>query len=736
MSSSFPLTGEKKLPKMSESWGATVLNELRSWGQLPNGTSPDFQYLDAEHTDTGYATATVVIGLGTNIINVPVIIRDWKLCPLDVMEHNGTFYPLTARRINSIMTFSSPFEKIVDPNTIKNPGEDLTHTVIPPIQRGGFVKEFSAADPNDLITTRMAREISRPEVNDHLVSLGTSAYQQYRKHGTYDVILGILKGVNPKDGQVAQTLGDKMEIRHPKADFKILWVPKPSEADASRGFGTVLGAGGKSFDPALIHLPVREMLEFYSNANGVDPIAKSNLFIDESAKDGVPISDVDWYQAGREGHEIGVSELNLNALDRQDSLVVLTAEKSGQGHFKKTSANGVIKKLSNPASLDKGGIGFLSEDGALIIGSKFYGSYLRSSRSDFAGGYCPPPPSSSFFDENDFNPEHDRQYLFVRRLDEGGLEAVGPLKILSRATMPISAAGEGHISTEYTGVVGLSPITVTRSSVVQEAAGGARGGRLSLMLPADFVCVRLNGVYNSPDTPSNVGYTAKLAHEVDQDWIKGWSIDGGKTVTLDLPTTVKTAYQTVLDQGNTGLKLSRLEPKHAEFVLAAAGVDPKHALLFVKSAQAGPITGYGVHLKAAHPRVDPTSDQLAKEAQLRRDLVNNIHVELNRLKIAGLELYKFAAEISDRKTVDAVLGLGLSNEDNVDELIEALPRYETVLQELAETLKDSRVADSPVQEKITQKAMIALENFVEQVESFIASLRKIRGMNVGSSPAS
>lgn len=719
---SFPSITEKKLPKMSEGWGSFVLNELRNWGQLPKSSAPDFEYIEREATDKGFALATVVIGIGDNIVNVPVIIRDWKLCPLDLMEINGNFYPLTGRRLGHLMAFSSPFSKVVDRREVNDIGEDMRAHVTPPLSSsGGMNKEFSAMTEDTLIAPRMAAHLNRYDINDLLTPLDNNTFAQYRKHGTYDVLMGILKG--PEQQKVVQSVGNKLTIRHPSADFKILWIPRPSDADINSGFGTVYGSTGANFDIAKIRMPVKQMIEFYSNESGVDPILDSENFVSESAPDGVPITDVSWSKAGREGHEIGVGELDLDGMSRNSDFVVLSTEKNGdRGNYNISNPGKIIKALHSPSSAAVGK-GVLVDYCKLLTGDRFYGAYIGNESSGM------PVSMDAGNDHDQFSFEHPDQFLFTRSVGDR-IEAFGPVCITAKTTLPLSVAGETSLASEFTGMADSSPVVVTRSSMFKDIVVRRSPGRIEAMLPADFTCMKLNGILNSPSSPGDVGMIAKLAREEAGDWVTAWSIDGGTTVCLDMPEPVKVAYQRVLDRNETGLKLSRLSAKHAEFVLMAAGMRGDEAVDLVKAAADESITAYGVSWRAPEPTVSPeVGEKIATE---KRKLAKAIRQNLAELHLNGAELFKRAAELGERKTVDAVLGLGMANEQNVDELIDSIPRYEEVLKDLSEMLKDARVAGGLMREEIIQKAMIAVENFLEQAEAVVASIRKIRSTGMAA----
>lgn len=721
---SIPVMTEKRLPRQADKWSSFILNELRSWGQLPPGTVPDFQYIDSEKADQGYALASVVLDIGDNIVNVPVVIRDWKLMPMDIMELNGSLYPLTSRRLGQLAAFAAPFDDKVYPAAgIRDMGQNIQGAVMPPIYQRGMLKSFSDNDPNELLTAKLVAA-SNPDVGGRLQQLDQNAFNQYKAHGTYDVLHGLLKRRGKSDAEhIVDVEGGDIHAQNPTDDISVMWVPRPSQEDANKGFGTVAGASGRAFDPFMMHLPVKDLISMYSNMDGIDPLKKVQVFVSKDGPDGMPIVDTDW--SGNPGHDVGVREIKPAELAPDRSLLLLGAEKGDNGHMFMIPPGSVIECLYLPDELSRERVAAMTRKCELFMGDKFYGVYAKTADAPASPSHNPPFTSDvASFGSLDGG-AGGRDVIFASVASGGDVTAIGPMKIMSREVAPIDVLGEKHIVTTFHGRYGHVPIQVVRSELYKDYAGTTSDGGIKIFVPASFNCVGITGVVHSPKSPEDVDYMAKTAHIGTGDWVRGFSVDGGASITLNMPDMIKAAYQSVLDDNKTGIKLARMEPEQAEFVLIASGMKAADAASFVKSASREPITAYGIKYlppKLAH-KPDPI--MLAKEAQLKRDLIAAISVDF----------FKEAAELNDKKTVDAVLGLGLADEGNVDVIIDAVPKYEEVLENLTWALKEARISGGPIQEQVIQKAMIAVENYLEQVEAYVAALQQLRSSQKGTSMA-
>jgi hypothetical protein len=655
--------------------------------------------------------------MGDTVVNVPVIVRDWQLLPMDLMEVDGEFLPFTSDRVAGYGITSSPFSDITMPgSSVRDYGQNIARLVIPPLRQGGMVKTFSdASDDKALLTAKLVRSFTKPELNSRLMPLDNRAYANYKKHGTFDVLMGVIKGRDGEYDGVAQVYGDDV-VRRDADEVGVMWVRRPSQEDANRGFGTVLAASGRSFDPALIRLPVKDMVRMYSNESGIDPLNQTQVFIQQGFADGVPIADVD--HVGQAGHDIGVKELNVDNLDPTRTLAIIsgaTGKGDGAG-FHTVRPERVIQCLYSSPDMANHTKGMIGDYDTLIMGDKFYGTYIRG------GGENQPTDTGADASVGGIGAK-DELFLFTCS-DSGKTKAFGPMNITSRTTSPVSLAGTSTIISQFDGIFGVEPVMVQRSPLFQDISMDRSSGIMKLMLPDDYKLVRVSqSVLRSPESPSDVGFIAKLAHQQVGDWMEAWSIDGGATISLDMPPRVKTAYQKVLDDNRTGLTLDRLEPKTAEFIVIAAGVARNDALEFVKEAAGEPITAYGISYLPTPKNHELSSEKRADLFVLRRNFAHKVAAEAMRINV-----FKLAADIANRQTVDAILGLGLANEKNVDTMVDSLPKYEEALRILAMMLKDARISGAPVEEPVLQKAMVAIENYIEQAKAYKASASQVKAI--------
>jgi hypothetical protein len=307
-------------------------------------------------------------------------------------------------------------------------------------------------------------------------------------------------------------------------------------------------------------------------------------------------------------------------------------------------------------------------------------------------------------------------------------------------TYPLEVGGVRNMCTAYQihrGPSGMKVLTCGIFQTPSETKG-------TLSLPAHMKFHGVGTVHEAPSSPAEVGYLAKLAHEQAGDWLKAHSPDGGRSIALDMPATIKAAYQQVLVDAELDSRLTGLEPKVAMFLITAAGVHSDDANAIIKTAQVEPVTVYGVRYLPPAQAV-----KLGASREERTEFVRSVWTNL--VKEAGFipmktaagtyfdatpgsvadvlrlpPLEKGAAMLPDRKTVDAILGLGLVDEGNIEDYVEAVPLYQEVVEGLAKMLPRARVYGGPVHENIIRKAMAAVENFLEQIQVFLESQRVLK----------
>lgn len=690
----FISTSPKNLGKSVEEWPQSILAEISDWGGLPPESKLSLEFHEKK-LEEGTAVGTVVMNIAGKPINVPVVITDHRLLPMDVMEVGGEYAPLTKKRLTEAFTSGGQFSGTVHPSEVTDYGQNISQLVRPPsTYRGGMGKLASLMDAEGVIphVTLTAR---RPAYQELLLPIDDALIENYKLTGTHDVLMGMLRKVTGEQ-VVTESKGGEIKPRDPAGDYSIVWVPRPTQQDIAKGWVTILGASGRGFDPAMMDLPVREATEFYSNPEAIDPMSTSAILVNNKRYAGKQIGGV--IGEGLRGSFDGIKELNLGQLGLVKADI-LGAD--GQLH----EATTMIPRLVNLfAGGDKDMAGAVC-DGKLIIGKRLFGRITGGAPDGLDRKRREQAPVLPWI-----TPEAPP--MIVMHCDDGCCPSFGPFEAVGRSTSPVT--------------VGDKTFTVSSLDVVY----GPNKGRISISdlfstpivsgndvkLPAHFRHIVVHGgVMDSPDSPAAVGYLAKVAHQKRADWLRAFSNDKGVTVSLDMPVMVKSAYEAVLSANGIADSLNQLNPKIAQFIVTAAGVNPKDAENVVKTAQEEPVTVWGV-------------DYLPVPAAKTAAATEHRYSEMNELRrkyarLLWVNMVKEAAEIGDKKTVDAILGLGLVDESNVDEYMEAIPVYREVVQGLAKMLSRARVTDSPVSEEVLRKAMSAIEGFLEQAEAYLSAKR-------------
>lgn len=118
---------------------------------------------------------------------------------------------------------------------------------------------------------------------------------------------------------------------------------------------------------------------------------------------------------------------------------------------------------------------------------------------------------------------------------------------------------------------------------------------------------------------------------------------------------------------------------------------------------------YGKMEKISHVRA-PLS--LEKLENMITDQYNG---KFSKIKNEAVKIAAEVASFADKRSVDAVLALGLMNKDNVSDYVAAIPNYEQVMTQLARLLLSIRVGMSGINESHVQRAMHALSKVVVQL---------------------
>jgi hypothetical protein len=115
--------------------------------------------------------------------------------------------------------------------------------------------------------------------------------------------------------------------------------------------------------------------------------------------------------------------------------------------------------------------------------------------------------------------------------------------------------------------------------------------------------------------------------------------------------------------------------------------------------------------------------QLEKVGDALKVAFDKFNKDIPRLK---LDMIKEASVLQDRSTVDAVLSLGLLNQENIMDYIQLAPTLEKVSSDLAKTLLTVRMGLSHIPERAVKTAMLSLSDVAQnlrQLETVISDVK-------------
>lgn len=684
----FIATSPKKLDKSVDGWGSAIKSELTSWG-MPPGSIINVGFGGGRDEARGSAAGTVTVTVNKIPVNIPVVIKDFKLYPMDVMEVGGKYSPLTKGRLKSIYASGSPFGGPVNmQKQVSGDGEDIASLITPPSYQTGMRKFMSSVDRT--IVSQLVVNHDNPEIKDFYRSINPDIARLYKKNGNHDVLMSVMK---KEDGElkIVEHDGGAPKLRDPN-EVSVMWVPPPDEESVRNGFVTVLAASGRRFDPALMRLPLNQMKALYSNHSGIDPAGGGDVYVDLKDGEFKRLRSVDYGEHAIE-NILGVSEKSIDDY-RLKAHKVFT----GARELEVVRPRDVYAAVHDCNTGEKTP-GMVTANGKLLLGESFFGT--AKNVEDLSGMCSPCDPMSK------------KSVLFHDPADCDSI-AFGPLKVKHTESCPIPTP-DGPISSDvYVCEAGGSPVRVVLSDAFKDIAFGDG----TVFAPAKYRTRDISGAHNAVH-PSQANFIAKAAADAHGDWMRLYSADRGTTITIDMPERVKVAYERVFEK-EVQMDFDGLPPKFAEFVVTAAGVHPDDAKNLVKEAQSSSITAYGIEylepVKIASQQKE--AEYKIKLAELKREFSNRIRVNL----------VKEAANIQDKSSVDAVLGLGLADEHNVDAYIDNIPKYQEIVEELAQMLPAARSVGGPVTEEAIRKAMIAVENFLEEAETYLAAKQQLDSM--------
>ena len=268
---------------------------------------------------------------------------------------------------------------------------------------------------------------------------------------------------------------------------------------------------------------------------------------------------------------------------------------------------------------------------------------------------------------------------FYRLLDNGEVEAIVPMRIRGKVVEQDGMRYLGVTSDGHNANLLVQP-GIKQPMMVED----------SLLLPDDFIWTPIDesGYVQLQDDVWAMNKTSMVHRELLKVTVRG----NGGLFSFDGPCLSKLAHQ----------EKSFLNLDDATFLLAGLGVNSSFGAK--KLAEAN---HYCKPVEVRVGRIIKTAEQLADQSTANTSKIRALIPDLRH------DLFKEAGTLPDPDTVDTVLALGFINEENILQLISALPQLEESQSRLCELLVAARIGLSSVPVPALEKCIRALEQVID-----------------------
>jgi hypothetical protein len=662
-------------------------DNVREWQQeiaglvserLPSDLGLDTQVIFQKVDDEkGYGIGAAIVqdGATGEKIGVPLIIKSWHLAPVDLFFKDDQIYPLTDENLAKIFYQSSLGSGLAPEKPPLTMADDVFADVRnPPI--GGKYSYSAPFSMLQLLHGTLGAEdiqqlktaaLSRPEV-----------LARYHDNGTYPV-LAKYGQEKPKPNEQ-----DKINRERTMAVFTV----KKDGPDAYR----LYSAPDDVYDPVLITTDRQGLKHFLE-------MRRAELWDYEQD----PLNSIDQY-----GHftieqkkspydtEIdgpaGALGARRNAFvfdPREDDRIVRTIDKFGRYAVK--DRDGVMAKgwvLPNVVDFD----------GNTKPIKLFLGKALASMQSRIAGFPLNDDADVTMRAER---PDTGKIGTLIYRDGERVLAtvpfqvtAVTVFRNLRSLTVNDYQGNQLNLILSPT-IDGIIKVTDSKSAEL----GPLLGPKANYLVSAKMFFVKMPRLCPVSETPDD--FKSMAVKHLDVNPVKVAQANG--RYILRGGAISKYASRPLGGHSPVGQKIAldfnSLQRHEAEFLLRYWGLDRE------KTAAALDATRDRISVEVHHLRF-PSAEPPVKTASMYAQ-----HVP--KLRIPIPELVKTAANIDDAQTVDAILGLGFINEENINRFASAQPMLWEVCHMLAKLLLAARLGMTDIPEDDARAALHHLQRVLE-----------------------
>lgn len=663
-------TAEETIPLDANEWPVAIQEKLIAEHPFLSGykIKVDLKKVDK---DNQYGFGSAIVSNEDNDVNIPVIIKDGKLMPMDIFIHDEEPMPLNKSHIDKVFASYDIAEEPVDED---EHGEDAYDS-------GDISEEKLYAPTGDTFSYTQGSESAR--------------FRKTSSISMMDEIDGTVKEADLND--LKEKVNDERILATFAKNDSSEAVKKVASLDTSEE-GAISSITDKLRDDNIFI--VKE-----SSPNKVQVLSTpKNAFYPKYIETTVSNAKDYIKSAGYDG--------DLSSLTPVDDVVFMPdsgndVEKTASFDMEKVSSSGRIR-TSTKSGIDKLGSSFpdvVNFNGSLTDESLFVsdsGEYSYDNEiigQDYNAGL-----SKKAHVKNQSEPEEGEKGTFVIENEKSAV-ATEPFNIDQIATVggneAIYATTEMGQKVAMVTAPGLNSITKVANPEDDDLAAIADEVHF---VPDEMDYVKLGEKIELIDRPEDE------IKEASDGSLAKLSFRAGN---FNISTDFEDVYEAGDEDNELKTKiasLNDLNKKEAKFALGTMGYSDSAASQAINEAMKQGQT------KLANARKPYPSSEVDKMASAFRSKVSDF---VDRVRT---DLIKESAEIGDADSADKMLSLSLVNEDNIQNYVDNVDQYENTLKDLAEMLIMARVGANTLPEGALKKAMDNLDTVVEALHELESTL--------------
>ena len=716
-------TAEMELPKDPAEWKKSIFNYFyESVPYLPKEAGADIVISNADDKK-GYAKGSLVIFNGTKQINFPIIVKDFKLSPMDVfvMKNDSNEYcymNATEQNIrraigsDELAMVKNMNESVVDSGDIKSPG-------------GITPKNAVSLDPyfNDYLM----RETSAYGIAKRSSMLGLVEPADLQKLAS-DIkdLAGVRWNFEQGIGDITKNIVNLADEKEKQTtNTHVISKIKPSDVIDAKQAMTVMDS--EIFDPSSLppvdapcacEIRIREF-----------PCAEAFMNGGQSA-----ISRMQETMAGKSVAGIVMPYKERYDIDKDKYSGHIFFSNTGQYYCEKSwkyDDKEHVKPLFYGASIKDPKLMQKIIENIAAANINSLNMFRRDGTSDKAEKQFAPqaesiPGRGGRYEQNQIGDRSNGIFIII---GNGGaweaIEACGDFRKYSVNNRNVYVSSD--VAFIPTNVIGIQKVSKVHNPVYRSILGHASSiyliPEMSVIISKRYM-ESINGEMvlgqdpdkqsndrccpvspsSGNDFPKNASIT-KIAAVVGDNGC-GYNISGKPMDAVCALTGIEKNAILELHEATNAMRLMGTTKERAFEIL-------KTAILRTGEAR-GPVTVYGLRDDFVSENPHARLEKIARMENIMKQMASEIRV--NMLKEASL--------LADPEAVDVVLSLNFINDKNLFDYIESLPHIKRTLSKLCSMLVASRMGLTSIDETATRASIDGLQKVVEGLETVKLSIGK------------